>query len=953
MRYPVCCADFGKNLGHIVLSLSLLICFGRPMHAQTASSTEGTIVGSVTDATGAALAGAKVTLIGPTVMGTPTTVSNEKGEYRFPALAPGDYKLTFDQPGFGRVVREGVHVRLGFTATVNVELQLGAVQQNITVSDSAPPIDVESSTISTSFDSHQLANLPGSRDYWGVLAQMPAISMNRVDVGGSGALTQQPYTAYGLVDNGGVNRGMVEGIMVVEGSGGGGSDMYYTDYAAFTEIAVNAVGNTAEMPNPGVLSQLVAKSGSNGYHGDVYFDYESDAMEATNIDNKQIARGLTGTDVVPVHDLNRLAEFRDFSADLGGYVIKDKLWWYGAYRHTVTDQRYPTLLDDSQRTPVNVYTAKVDYNLTQNQRISGFYQHQYKQQPDYLGAVQIGGGRQSPALMHKDSVWASQFPVTVWKLGYTYAITPTLLLELRAGEYASDWGLKGKSALPRVEDIGNNFVSGGLYETDYNRHRPQLNGSLTYTKSGWLGTHTFKFGGEYMRDTLSIPFGAFSSPCDCVSVLNNGQPLDVFFYQRSISKGGNATTALYFNDTWRLSKRLVLNLGIRWDHQNIFLPAQTGPDGLKFAAVNDALIWNNYGPRVGLSYDASGNGKTVVKASFGQFFVYPGADFGVYSFNPNPPGWYKEYTWVDSNANGHWDPGEEQKLIAVSGGSAYTTLDPHLKNTYNLQGSAYLEQQVGSQFTLRTGFVWNGRREVQGVVNINQPFSAFNVPVTVNVPAPNGDPGPKNVTAYDLSPAYASLPFVNQEVNLPVNSNYYTWEVTAVRRQVSGRWSLLASFAKTWSRESALFTGLLAGNLFTPNQLINTDGGLNLYTNWQAKLNSTIMLPWGVHLTPVVRIQSGVPFGRTFYVPLSYGYAGIQAETYHAERTATVAPIDLRAEKQFTIHERYKLTGFFDVYNISNTNAEQAVSTTTGSSFLYPSAITPPRIARVGVKFEF
>ncbi len=112
------------------------------------------------------------------------------------------------------------------------------------------------------------------------------------------------------------------------------------------------------MPNPGVLTQFITKSGGNQYHGGVYFDYESDAFEASNIDAAQIATGLTGSKTFAVTDLNRLTQFRDFNADTGGYLKKDKLWWYGAYRYTVTDQRYPTLLDDTQHTWAPVYTGK-------------------------------------------------------------------------------------------------------------------------------------------------------------------------------------------------------------------------------------------------------------------------------------------------------------------------------------------------------------------------------------------------------------------------------------------------------------------------------------------------------------------------------------------------------------------------------------------------------------------
>jgi hypothetical protein len=284
----------------------------------------------------------------------------------------------------------------------------------VTVSGASPVVDIQSTNVTTHFDAEKLAALPGSRDFWGVLAQAPAVAMSRVDVGGSGALTQQAYTAYGLSSSGGVNRGEVEGVMVNEGSGGGGSDMYYTDYGSYSEIAVNAVGNTAEMPNPGVLSQLIAKSGGNAYHGSLYADYENDSMETHNIDQQQIAKGLTGSSALSVNDLNRLTVFKDFDADLGGFIVKDRLWWYGAARHTVTGQRYPTLVDDVQDTTVPVYTGKVTYNLTPNQKIIGFYQHANKHQPDYLGAILISGGRATPAIMHASTVWDSTFPTNVW-----------------------------------------------------------------------------------------------------------------------------------------------------------------------------------------------------------------------------------------------------------------------------------------------------------------------------------------------------------------------------------------------------------------------------------------------------------------------------------------------------------------------------------------------------------
>jgi hypothetical protein len=179
------------------------------------------------------------------------------------------------------------------------------------------------------------------------------------------------------------------------------------------------------------------------------------------------------------------------------------------------------------------------------------------------------------------------------------------------------------------------------------------------------------------------------------------------------------------------------------------------------------------------------------------------------------------------------------------------------------------------------------------------------------------------------------------------DSDYYTWEVTATKRE-TGRWSLLASFAETWSRE----TSLAGGASFTPNALINTQSGLNIYKTWQGKINATLKLAAGVRVTPIYRHQSGTPFGRTFVTALNYGNATILAEPFSAERTPNVNVLDVRSEKAFTL-ARARITGFFDVYNLWNTNAEQDLTKSSGSAFLRPIAITPPRVARIGAKLTW
>ncbi len=940
------------NLAHrLLVCACALVIGGGAAWAQTGSGT-GVITGVAMDQTKGVLPGVTVTVSGPAVMGTPTAVSGVNGAYRVTNLPPGDYQVVFELSGFGTVIREGIRVGSGFTATVNVELGPATIAESVTVSGQSPVVDVTSTTVATRYDDEVLASLPGSRDHWALLAQTPAVAMGRVDVGGSGALTQQPYTAYGLSSAGGVNRSEVEGIMVNEGAGGGGSDMYYTDYGAMAEVAINAVGNGAEMPNPGVLSQFIAKSGGNEYHGNAYFDFQNEAMEATNISDDQIAAGVIGSDVVDPRDTNRLEMFRDFNADLGGYIKKDTAWWYGAFRRTDTGQRYPTLLDDIQDTWVPVSTVKATVNVSQSHKLTGFYQYQVKEQPDYMGALRIGGGRQSPALMTKDTVWYSTFPLHVWKAEYNAVLSPSLFFEARTGAYHSVWGREGKSTDPRIEDVGNNFVAGGVWSSDLRRHRPQANGSLSYVKGDWGGTHNFKLGIEVLRDLLVQPFRGFPGPTQTVSVRNNNVPTQVDIYQPgSESKNGLWTYSVYLNDSWQVHRRLTVNAGIRFDRHSAYLPDQVGPAGQSFSRVDGVVTFNNWGPRLSASYDLTGDAKTVAKASWGQFWLYPGADLAS-GLNPNASTWWQRYSWTDRNGNGYYDSGEQGALLAVNGGRASTVFDADMENTYVNQFTAYVERELANNFGLRTGFVWNGRRQVRGQINVNRPLDTYTVPVTFRDPGPDGrlntsDDGGA-LTGYNLSAEALASPIVNITTNLPgTDSDYYNWEITATRRE-TGFWSMQASFAHTWSREAALSAG--AG--YTPNAFINADDERLVYTTWQAKVLATLRFKGEFRVIPTVRHQAGSPFGRVFTQTFNWGNATVRAEPIDAQRTPHVNVFDIRTEKAFRMGAG-RVTGFFDIYNIFNTNAEQALTTASGASWLRPIAITPPRIARVGVKLAW
>ena len=221
-------------------ALAIFATTAAPAYAQGGgASSTGTIQGRVADASGGVLPGVTVTATSPSMIGTQTQVTNENGSYRFQAVPPGVYTVSFDLPGFTGVKREGIEISLGFTANVNVEMTVATLQETVTVTGESPVIDTTATRVQQNFKLEQLNSIPNGRDMWALLAATPGVAMSRIDVGGNRAGTQTGYTAYGL--NGQV-RVSVEGINTTEGTGGAG---FYFDYGSFEEVFLGVAGQGA------------------------------------------------------------------------------------------------------------------------------------------------------------------------------------------------------------------------------------------------------------------------------------------------------------------------------------------------------------------------------------------------------------------------------------------------------------------------------------------------------------------------------------------------------------------------------------------------------------------------------------------------------------------------------------------------------------------------------------
>ena len=289
------------------------------------ASSTGTIQGRVTDAQGAVLPGVTVTATSPSALGAQTAVTSETGNYRFPALPPGAYTVTYELAGFNTVKREGIQLSLGFTANVNIELALATLQETVTVTGESPVIDTSATRIQQNFKVEQLQSIPNGRDMWSLLAVTPAVQMTRIDVGGNRAGTQTGYSAYGMT---GQVRVLIEGINTTEGTGGAG---FYFDYSSLEEVFLGTTGQTAEMPSPGVQSQFIAKSGGNQFSGEYYLDWYNNSIQGSNLpDNYTAPLASGGFNFRP--GSNEIDHYYDTAINMGGPIKKDKIWWFGTYR---------------------------------------------------------------------------------------------------------------------------------------------------------------------------------------------------------------------------------------------------------------------------------------------------------------------------------------------------------------------------------------------------------------------------------------------------------------------------------------------------------------------------------------------------------------------------------------------------------------------------------------------
>ncbi len=309
---------------------------------------------------------------------------------------------------------------------------------------------------------------------WSLLASTPSVTLNRVDVGGATMGTQTTYFAYGYS---GQNRPLIEGINTTEGTSAAG---FYLDYGSFEEVFIGAAGNSAEMPNPGVITQFVSKSGSNTPQVGLYYDFETqDIQRTTSTRISTWCRGTGATAASSVRTATVCQSYKNLNVDVGGPIVKDKVWGYFAYlnqRNAVAAPPSGVIQDGTAfNTKLFNYTGKGTYQLNQNNKFVGYLQYGTKQQPNRTD----NSNRLPGAVVHltADSTVLQDSPSWVYKGEWNGTLTQNMFAEVRVGQFGYNFGLDSNTSDLRYEDLVTNEVTGGGRSWLNKRRRNQYTGA--------------------------------------------------------------------------------------------------------------------------------------------------------------------------------------------------------------------------------------------------------------------------------------------------------------------------------------------------------------------------------------------------------------------------------------------------------------------------------------------
>jgi len=944
----------------------VLLGFGPATFAQVAIT--GKIAGTVTDSSGAGVPGATVTVQGSALMAPRVATTQSDGSFFFDFVDIGTYDVTVAAKGFKTALEKGVAITAGFSATLNIALTVGEVQETVEVSGEAPIVDVRSNATPSTFDQTLLQDIPSGRDPWSTVAQAPGTLSSNYDVGGNQSFQQAVMQVHGSKP--GEQVYSFDGLRLNWPGSSGGFTAFYIDHDSLQEFQVVTDSAPAEVGVGGVYMNMVTKSGSNQVHGMAALYYTSAAFHSGE---PSLQFGGQPDPVGSPMIMNR-----DSTVNAGAPLMKDRWWIFGAYRRydikeSILAIPKPASEGGGPIADTNHQTNTVlrtDFQINAKNRVN--FQWLYNNQNRFF--------RRDTAFQFVDeqASWRQIEPAYIVQGQWTSQITNNFLLDARLGYLHLLFPLGYQPTVTPTDINLQDFsfqTEKGAAPFNYLNPAQTLRAavSASYYRGAFLyGTHNFKFGYEVGKSKNG---NFFNVNGDINAQFNGGQALDVIIYNTPVREQAIFhDSAFFLQDAWTVKQRLTLNLGFRFDHFRTFNPAQSSPGTGTFSSLfpnrtfpqsPDVVVWNNVAPRIGGAFDVTGKGRSVIRASYSRFYRIEGTEIAE-AVNANGLGG-QGYIWTDSNGDGFPQSSEflsPSNLIFSFGGIA-TRIDPNLKHPYSDQVSVGYEQQVYKDLHVGVTYFYRTNKDQVGQRNMAILPTDY-TPITTL----NGQPITNPLTNQPLTLFSANQALVGQSdllvTNIPAldDNAYHGVEFTAVKR-FSSRWQVLAGF--TIQREKGTWAnpnGITADSFNDPNLDINRKNSyLDFDSTYIFKLGGTYDLPW--HFTTSANFQhyTGYPIQPNLVFSdtrplaqreLKQGSETVALQAAGTSRLPSVNLLSFRISRPFSVWEsRLTVEPLVDLLNIGNSHTVVSEVTSFGSAYLKPSDLLHPFVAKFGLRVKF
>ena len=956
------------------VTLCAAIVFAAVLMTSREASAQASITGAVRDGSGAVLPGVSVEASSPALIEkTRTVVTDAAGQYRIVDLRPGTYAVAFTLPGFKTGRRANVVLEGTFAAQINSALEVGALEETVTVTGATPTVDVTNNTTQFVANRDILDSIPTP------MRNTPARALLLPGT----SVTPNVLGQYNMSVHGSNNADLViaiDGLRVNNLCGSGQFSGFYMNDASVQEVTFTTGAESAEMQNGGLRINSTPKDGGNRFSGTFFAYGMNGGLQADNRSDEVKAAGVPQPSIAYTYQIN---------PSFGGPIKRDKLWFYFTYKYedNKTYVASSAFADGSpaHRQSMGNYSAvsRLTWQVSRKDKIRFYLDRQYNGE-FYNGFNTLPTTSPEASTDAFGLGWVPQ-------LKWTQTTSSKLLLEAGISYYTQDYEQNCTDSvqprdLPRLEQTtgrltvacGNTIPPYTSFTKSYSSaaSASYITGShaiKTGVTMGW-GTNSRTFSSNGQINTLVFNNGLFGAPASAT----NPVPCVALPCPIAVAVTNGAVTAqqkvkndlgFFVQDTWTMNQ-LTLNIGGRYDHFNAMVPAQSAAastwiQARSFAEIKDVPNWNDWSVRAAAAYDLFGNGKTAIKVNASKYIASAAAGYAAIfngmTYSTQTRAWFD----LDSNKSLFDSAGNIQFGEVFGGTSNFGGItsrpDPDLLRGHNWEYNASVQHQLIDRVSMTAGIYRRQFYNLDVTDNTNLAVADWS-PFSITTPAdPRLPASGAAITMHTLNPTKLGVPTDNLRTFSDINTSVYNgFEVSA-----NARFTKLLLFGGITTDRRATTTCDERDN---PNSARFCDATPPFRTTF--KMSAAYQLPYEFQLSGSFLAQPGPSVAANYTVtaalagqPVIGSTAGattigvnlIQPNTVFLD---TRKVLDLRLGRTFRFGSRTRVQGFADFFNILNAGSVTRVNETYGAvaatnAWMRPTAIMDARYVRFGMQMSF